>query len=630
MTRDMQFPSGVNPTPETDRYGVDYPQDGAADSRGCRSGIVLQIRFMLVNCVCRFRNGSKPPGAESPQVTRRLVLLLLTALLSGQIAGMLLAEEIRGPADLRREFISPRDHTKQPYRLYLPPAYDGTRAIPLLVALHGTGGDENKYFDHETYHQGIYKREAEKRGIAILCPLGNDSLGRPTEWRGIGELHVLAALEDVQRLVRIDPERIVCTGQSMGGTGTTYLCCRYPDLFAAGIPLASTYGHVSLAVNLQHVPFLFVQGADDWPIYAATGPIPLSQEMKRLKYNVELWMVPEVGHNTMGVSTERVLDWALEQQRVAHPRQITHRTYFPLHGRAWGIEIQELTRPGWYAEVQASIEEDNTLRLRTSNTSRLVIRPDPELLDVNKPIKLKVGQGENEDQFSVLSGPDNQLELYWNEQIVEVQILPRQESTAVELGRMPIAVIEEPPTWEGEAETTLGNWLTDAMRDISGADIAILTKGHYRYGDNPRGAQVEAGQTVDTIDLINWLRPGDAALAQFTIRGAELLEILEENIRDKPAEHRFLVQVSGCRYRFDRKRSAGMRIVESDIDPERTYTIVCNSSSITRTDTLHLGDRHGKLNHEILEPNILSTAWYYAQKKGGRIRGELDGRLVEE
>ena len=55
----------------------------------------------------------------------------------------------------------------------------------------------------------------------------------------------------------------------------------------------------------------------------------------------------------------------------------------------------------------------------------------------------------------------------------------------------------------------------------------------------------------------------------------------------------FLVQVAGCRYRFDRRKPIGSRIVETDIDASRSYRIVCNSSAITRTDTLHLGDRCG-------------------------------------
>ena len=79
----------------------------------------------------------------------------------------------------------------------MPSAYDGQRAVPLFLALHGTGGNQDKYFDHETYQSGIYKQEAERRGLAVLCPMGNDGLNRPTEWRGTGAIHVLAALEQV-------------------------------------------------------------------------------------------------------------------------------------------------------------------------------------------------------------------------------------------------------------------------------------------------------------------------------------------------------------------------------------------------------------------------------------------------
>ena len=60
------------------------------------------------------------------------------------------ADTARGPADLHLASASPFDGSQQPYRLYLPSAYDGSPPLPLLVALHGTGGDQNKYFDHET------------------------------------------------------------------------------------------------------------------------------------------------------------------------------------------------------------------------------------------------------------------------------------------------------------------------------------------------------------------------------------------------------------------------------------------------------------------------------------------------
>ena len=40
----------------------------------------------------------------------------------------------------------------------------------------------------------------------------------------------------------------------------------------------------------------------------------------------------------------------------------------------------------------------------------------------------------------------------------------------------------------------------------------------------------------------------------------------------------WMVQVSGCRYAFDRSRPVGKRIVESDIDPKRTYSVAASKA----------------------------------------------------
>jgi len=550
-------------------------------------------------------------------------ILILTLPFLGSSHG---AEPARGPADLSLSFNSPFDGSEQPYRLYLPSAYDGLRPMPLLVALHGTGGDQNKYFDHEFYQRGIYKGEAEKRGVIVLCPLGTDGNGLPTEWRGEAELNVIAAIEDVERRFRVDAERIVCTGQSMGGTGTTYLCCRYPDLFAAGMPLASTYGHISLVTNLRHVPMFYVHGDQDWPIYARTGPIPIIEEMKRLGYKGELWMIPDVGHNTIGVSTSRVMDWMLKQRRVAHPRHITHRAYFPPHGRAWWIEIQEIERPGWFAEVDARADDRTRVAVKLKNVARFVLRPDPALYDPKQPLAVVINE---RDVFHGLCDASQEVLLARDNNAWQATVEPRRVPPRTHWKNFVIGTVEQPPTWEGGPETTLGNWLNDAMLDASGADIAISTKGHYRVGEKMRGHGIQAGQTLRLMEFINWLRPSDAALATFAIKGSDLLEIIEANLLDGPKDDMFLVQTAGCRYRFDRRRPVGSRIADSDIDPSRSYRVVCNSSAITRTDTLHLGHRFGKLNHQVLEPTLLSAAWRFVQRNGGRISARLEGRVQD-
>lgn len=550
-------------------------------------------------------------------------VLALLVLVSSPVAAL---DDVKGPRDLALTFTSPYDGGSQPYRLYLPSAYDGKTALPMLVALHGTGGDQNKYFDHEGYSGGIYKAEAEKRGVIMLCPLGTDPDGLPTEWRGRAELNVLAAIEDAQKRVRIDPDRIICTGQSMGGTGTTYLCCRYPDLFAAGIPLASTYGHLSLITNLRDVPMFYVQGAKDWPIYAATGPTPITQEMRRLGYNGELWMVPDAPHNTMNISTPRVFEWALRQKRVAHPRHITHRAYFPPHGRAWWVDIQEIEQPGGFAEVDARAEADNHIVARLKNAARVVLRPDPALHDPKTPLHVEIN---GREVFNAPCDETHEILLTHSGDTWNATTRPRRITPRTDWKNDVIGTVETAPTWEGTPETTLGNWLTDAMRDISGADIAIATKGHFRYENKMRGAPIHDGQTLRLMEMISWLRPLDTALAAFTLKGSELLEIIEMNLVDGPKAEMYLVQVSGCRYRFDRRRPLGSRVVESDIDPAREYRIVCNSAAITRGDTMQLGDRFGKLSYQLLETTLISSAWRYTQKHNGRISAALDGRVAE-
>jgi hypothetical protein len=96
----------------------------------------------------------------------------------------------------------------------------------------------------------------------------------------------------------------------------------------------------------------------------------------------------------------------------------------------------------------------------------------------------------------------------------------------------------------------------------------------------------------------------------------------------KRAERRFLIEVSGCRYAFDRSRPQGQRIVSSDIDPAREYSIVTASHNLPRTATMHLAGRHEKIWFQRLELTALTTAWRYIETLGGKIGARLDGRVA--
>ena len=152
------------------------------------------------------------------------------------VAGFAQTPQADAPGkDPRLSYRSVVDGTQQPCRVYVPSSYGGSREIPLVFALHGTGENENTFFDEPRIPPGTIKRLAEKYGVLLVSPLGRGT----TEYRGTGENDVLSVLVDVEEHYRIDPDRVYLMGQSMGGTGSAYLALHHPDLFAAVAPLAA-------------------------------------------------------------------------------------------------------------------------------------------------------------------------------------------------------------------------------------------------------------------------------------------------------------------------------------------------------------------------------------------------------
>jgi len=114
-----------------------------------------------------------------------------------------------------------------PYRVYVPKAYDGGKAFPLIVALHGLGGTENTMLQQAN---GELQKLAEEHGYIVVAPLGyrrNGGYGRvgpvfpldptPRGWCGLSEQDVLNVLKIVRSDYQIDPARIYLMGHSMVG-----------------------------------------------------------------------------------------------------------------------------------------------------------------------------------------------------------------------------------------------------------------------------------------------------------------------------------------------------------------------------------------------------------------------------
>jgi 2',3'-cyclic-nucleotide 2'-phosphodiesterase (5'-nucleotidase family) len=134
--------------------------------------------------------------------------------------------------------------------------------------------------------------------------------------------------------------------------------------------------------------------------------------------------------------------------------------------------------------------------------------------------------------------------------------------------------------WTREAcpvENVLGNWITDAMRWKTGADIAFQNSGGIR-------SDIEAGPI--TIADIHSISPFNNTLVVFEMTGEELKAALEEDVeRDWDR-----LQVSGIKYKHFLKESKpqGQRVEYVDVGgevlvrkgevllPDRIYTVTTN------------------------------------------------------
>ncbi len=158
--------------------------------------------------------------------------------------------------DFHKAYLSKVDNTLQPYRLFVPANYDGSKPTAMVVALHGMGGDENSMFDG---YGGTLKREAEREGFIVACPKGRESASM---YRGSAEQDVLDVLAQVERDYKVDPKRVYLMGHSMGGYGTWSVSIAHPDLFAALGPISGG-GDVNGMVKIKNIPEYVVHGDND-------------------------------------------------------------------------------------------------------------------------------------------------------------------------------------------------------------------------------------------------------------------------------------------------------------------------------------------------------------------------------
>ncbi|MGV6933952.1 5'-nucleotidase C-terminal domain-containing protein [Paenibacillus sp. FSL H7-0442] len=173
------------------------------------------------------------------------------------------------------------------------------------------------------------------------------------------------------------------------------------------------------------------------------------------------------------------------------------------------------------------------------------------------------------------------------------------------------------------SETNLGDLLTDAMRDVSGADVALTNGGGIR-------ASIKTG-TVTKGDVITVLPFGNQ-IVTLKVKGSDIQAALENGTASYPEPSGGFPQVSGISFKIDTSAAKGSRVHSiliggKTLDPEATYTLATNDFTAVGGDQYTMFAKYpqagmfGSLDEALIR---------YMQKVGSAsLQVQADGRIQE-
>lgn len=296
----------------------------------------------------------------------------------------------------QRAYVSEIDGASQPYLLYVPSAYDPKKQWPLLLFLHGYASD----LSHSNWVDYMYsptlERVCEREGVILLLPFGRSN----TEFMGIGESDVLKTIGLVRAEFSVDPERILLSGASMGGSGSYSIACHRPDLFAGVMVITARVDYylwqriapdalpgfkraqidadyaLELLGNLAHVPVREFHGELD------RGFVTQARRMKSLcdaaGVSCEVVEFKNEGHYIWSRSFEHpnFIRMLRDARRVKNPRKVVLNTFTLKHAKSHWVRIERIVRWGEKAVVRAEVAEGNIINLVTANVGAVALGPD--------------------------------------------------------------------------------------------------------------------------------------------------------------------------------------------------------------------------------------------------------------
>ncbi|MBR1660137.1 MAG: S-layer homology domain-containing protein, partial [Oscillospiraceae bacterium] len=166
----------------------------------------------------------------------------------------------------QRTFTDPETGFVLEYSLFVPEAYDGSEAYPLLMFIpDSTGaGKTAKQLVEQYYGADIWvtAEDQAKHPSFVLVPAFSETVVKD-DWSVSPQIDTaMRLIAQLQTEYNIDADRIYTTGQSMGCMTSLYLNSIHPDLFAASMFVSGQWD-ISVLEPLEQQRFFYITAGGD-------------------------------------------------------------------------------------------------------------------------------------------------------------------------------------------------------------------------------------------------------------------------------------------------------------------------------------------------------------------------------
>ena len=283
-----------------------------------------------------------------------------------------------------------------PVLVQLPSRYDSRTDWPLMFAMHGgPPGTAAQARSGAERMIRVWADAAEDAGWIVAAPALTPSVvaGARTNERLPYELfhpeQARAVIDALRARYRINSDRMVSTGISLGSNYSIAFATAHPDWFSAIVPVSTEGDSRELLLrNLKSVPLYILEGSQDKNIRTITGPRALRDILTSLNYDVTYREFGDRAHEGFQEHYGDVLRWLDTRARQSYPREVLrvpNAAITPIGRRVHWIEAD--TRQAFVHGVVAGPSRID-ITARWARTLRVYVHD--RLVNLDRPFEIRV------------------------------------------------------------------------------------------------------------------------------------------------------------------------------------------------------------------------------------------------